>query len=59
MTLDDYSSMAAWDTWRPGSEQLKTVNAQGRKISRQGLTRAKIKNDNSEGRGIELIEEFV
>ena len=46
-------------TWRPGSEKLKMVDAQGTKIAHQGLTKAKIKIEDSEGKDIELIEEFV
>ena len=46
-------------TWRPGSEKLKMVDAQGTKIAHQGLTKARIKIEDSEGKAIELIEEFV
>ena len=44
-------------TWRPGSEQLRTVDAQGAKIAHQGLTKARIKITDSKGRDIEMIEE--
>ena len=46
-------------TRRPGSEKLRMVDAQGTKIVDQGLTKAKIKIGDSEGRDIESIEEFV
>ena len=46
-------------TWRLGSEKLKMGDAQGTKIAHQGLTKAKIKIEDSEGKDIELIEEFV
>ena len=45
--------------WRPGAKELKMVDAQGTRIAHQGLTRAKVRVKDVNGKEIEIIEEFV
>ena len=45
--------------WRPGAKELKMVDAQGTRIAHQGLTRAKVRVKDVNGKEVEIIEEFV
>ena len=45
--------------WRPGAKELKMVDAQGTRIAHQGLTGAKVRVKDVNGKEIEIIEEFV
>ena len=42
-----------------GREELKMVDAQGRKIRHEGTTKAKIRLMGKDGRQVELVEELV
>ena len=46
-------------TWSPGSQNLKMVDAQGTHIAHDGVTRAKIRTTDRNGKEIELVEDFV
>ena len=52
-------SYAGVGRWSEGSKQLKTVDAQGRKIEHNGITKARVRTVDSSGKQIELVEEFV
>ena len=45
--------------WAPGSASLRMVDAQGKRIAHNGVTKAKICTTDANGKRVELVEEFV
>ena len=52
-------SYAGVGRWSEGSRQLRMVDAQGEKIERNGVTKARVRTTDASGKQIELVEEFV
>ena len=45
--------------WAPGAESLKMVDAQGKQIAHDGVTRARLRTRDANGKNVEMVEEFV
>ena len=45
--------------WAPGSANLRMVDAQGKHIAHNGVTKARISTTDANGKKIEMVEEFV
>ena len=45
--------------WRTASKELKMIDAQGKRIARDGVTKARLRTTDSQGKTVELVEEFV
>ena len=45
--------------WAPGAESLKMVDAQGKQISHDGVTKARLRTTDANGKNVEMVEEFV
>ena len=45
--------------WAPGSASLRMVDAQGKRIAHNGVTKARISATDASGKKIEMVEEFV
>ena len=52
-------SYAGVGRWSEGSQQLRLVDAQGKNIVHNGITKASVRSMDSNGKQIELVEEFV
>ena len=52
-------SYASVGRWSEGSKNLKMVDAQGKKIEHDGITKARIRTTDTNGKQVELVEEFV
>ena len=52
-------SYANVGSWRPKPEELRMVDAQGKSIEHDGITKARIRVVDKNGKVVELVEEFI
>ena len=45
--------------WAPGAESLKMVDAQGKQIFHDGVTKARLRTTDANGKNVEMVEEFA
>ena len=45
--------------WAPGTESLKMVDAHKKQIAHDGVTRARLRTRDANGKNVEMVEEFV
>ena len=52
-------TFASVGEWQQGSSELKMIDAQGKRIAHDGVTRVRIRVEDKRGKPFELVEEFV
>ena len=45
--------------WKAGSQELRMIDAQGKRIAHDGVTKARLRTTDSQGKTIEMVEEFI
>ena len=45
--------------WKAGSQELRMIDAQGKRIAHDGVTKARLRTTASQGKTIEMVEDFI
>ena len=45
--------------WKAGSQELRMIDAQGKRIAHDGVTKARLRTVDSKGKTMEMVEEFI